>query len=86
MSTQVREVDSKGRLTLGKEKAGRQFQIEELDGRLILTPVVTIPARESWLHANPEAMASVMRGLQQSAAGERRYLGSFAHFADDDID
>jgi len=47
---------------------------------------LTIPAREAWLHANPEAIASVTRGLRQSAVCERQCVGSFVQFADEDID
>jgi hypothetical protein len=38
-------------------------------GQIVLDPQVTIPASEIWLFRNPEALASVMRGLSDAAHG-----------------
>ncbi len=38
-------------------------------GQIILDPQVTIPASEAWLFNNPEAIASVRRGLADAADG-----------------
>ena len=38
-------------------------------GQIVLDPQVTIPASEVWLFNNPEALASVRRGLADAAAG-----------------
>ena len=38
-------------------------------GQIILDPQVTIPASEAWLFNNPDALASVQRGLADAAQG-----------------
>jgi hypothetical protein len=77
--------DSKGRITLGRAAEGVSgFQMEQReDGTIILKPMVEIPAREAWLHRNKKALASVQKGLEQSAKGQTKDLGSFARYADD---
>jgi len=39
-------------------------------GQIILDPQVTIPASEAWLFNNPDALASVRRGLSDAAQGK----------------
>jgi len=39
-------------------------------GQIVLDPQVTIPAYEAWLFDNPEALASVRRGLADAADGK----------------
>lgn len=46
----------------------------------------SIPENQRWLWQNPEALAMVLRGLQEAASGKGRYLGSFAEYADLEID
>ena len=77
--------DSKGRITLGDlAKNVSSFTVVELpDGAIRLEPNVEIPAREKWLFGNKEALESVRRGIEQSAKGEVRSLGSFAEHAKD---
>jgi len=38
-------------------------------GQIVLDPQVTIPASEVWLFNNPDALASVRRGLSDAAQG-----------------
>ncbi|CAN5531307.1 hypothetical protein BH11ARM2_BH11ARM2_02320 [soil metagenome] len=56
------------------------------NGDILLSPVVIRHEREAWLFDNPEALASVHRGLEQSARGKGKSLGSFTQYADLDID
>ncbi len=78
---EVRKVDTSGRLSLGRDKAGEQYDLEESpDGTITLTPVVVIPKRELWLHQNAEAKQSVLQGLADSAAGRTTDGGDFSQY------
>lgn len=81
--------DPQGRISLRKSqapesKATAYKTYRGPHGEILLMPIVEIPERELWVHENPEVKASIMRGLEQSAQGETRTWGSFAHFLDDD--
>ncbi len=80
--------DAKGRINLGKLAEGissfRAHRTEE--GNIVLEPYSEIPAREKWLFDNPQALEAVKAGLAQAASGETRSLGSFAQYADADIE
>ena len=39
-------------------------------GQIVLDPQVTIPASEAWLFDDPEALASVSKGLAEVASGK----------------
>ncbi len=80
--------DAKGRINLGKLAQGvSSFRARRTaDGNIILEPFAEIPAREKWLFDNKSALNAVQIGLQQAAAGETRSLGSFAQYADEEID
>ncbi len=84
---EVRKVDDAGRLSLGRSKAGEQYDITETDdGTLVLTPMSMIPKREVWLYKDPRAMALVQQGLAESARGEATHIGSFALYAGDQLE
>ena len=84
---ELRRPDSQGRIIIGKGYTDKLFSVEpQTNGDIVLRPVVAIHEREAWLFANPEALASVKRGLEQSAAGQVVDLGSFEEFASDDLD
>ena len=80
-------LDQKKRISLTRfiPKEGiDSFKITVEDsGRIILEPLAEIPSRELWLYQNPEALASVKRGLKQSAEGKTRSRGSFAKYVDE---
>jgi hypothetical protein len=79
----AQKLDSKKRLSIGPAMIkGVSYAIyRNKIGQIILDPVVTIPASEAWLFRNKKALASVKRGLEDSAGGRTRSLGSFAKFA-----
>ncbi|KKM25979.1 hypothetical protein LCGC14_1589490 [marine sediment metagenome] len=67
----VKRVDGQGRVTLGKAFARQLVTLREVEeGTVEITIAVAIPAREVWLHKNKAALASVMRGLEQTGRGE----------------
>jgi len=64
--------DAKKRVLLPKSlvRKGITYHIYSNSvGQIILDPQVTIPASEAWLFNNPEAIASVRRGLADAADG-----------------
>ena len=80
--------DAKGRVTLGKMADGiSSFRAtQNIDGSIVLKPYVEIALKDSWLAKNPEALASVRRGLADAAAGRVHDLGDFSKYADGDIE
>jgi hypothetical protein len=76
------KVDSKNRISLGVVSASNRFRVLRNDtGQYILDPIVLAPESEQWLHKNKRVLASVKKGLKQSAQGRTVRLGSFAKFA-----
>lgn len=88
MHAKTVKADAKGRVALGAESAGREFVVlpTKTGYRMEAVKTVTVPEDEAWLWQNPEALAMVMQGIEESKAGKGRYLGSFAEFADIDPD
>jgi hypothetical protein len=81
------EVDSRGRISLGKVGAepGRRYRVEHnVDGVLLLIPVVSIPEREMIVWHEPELARAIREGLDEAKRGETADLGSFAEYADDE--
>ncbi len=81
--TEFAQPDAKKRLSLGEALGeARAYNIYRNPlGQVILDPVKAVPASEMWLYENPEALASVKRGLRESAEGKTVYRGSFAKHA-----
>jgi hypothetical protein len=75
--------DAKKRLSLGEALAGGSaFNVYRNKlGQIVLDPVKAIPVSEAWLWENPDALASVKRGLQQAGKGETHDLGDFTRYA-----
>jgi hypothetical protein len=67
--------------------AGIRFGVYVNDaGQVLLSPEVSVPMHELWLYRNPEALKKVVRGLEQARDGKLKELGSFAKYADDEIE
>ncbi|OGI03446.1 MAG: hypothetical protein A2Y25_10640 [Candidatus Melainabacteria bacterium GWF2_37_15] len=82
------KLDSKRRITLGKlaENDVTSYDAElKDDGTIILHPKVEIPAHEAWLYKNPEALAGVLKGMEDIKAGRVTYM-DFSEYADDEIE
>ena len=83
------EVDSRGRLSVAKAGArpGMRYRVSyDSDGDILLTPVVSVPAREALVWESPELAASIRRGIEEAHRGETHDLGSFGRYLDDDED
>lgn len=77
--------DTKGRIYLGKLAEGVSGFTVQVDKnhRIILDPLVEIPAREKWLFDNKLALQSVRQGLKEAKARKVHDLGSFAKNLDE---
>ena len=75
--------DAKKRLSLGETLgSATAYNIYRNSlGQLILDPVKAVPASEMWLFEDVKALASVKKGLRESAEGKSVYRGSFAKHA-----
>lgn len=85
------QMDSKYRVCLGNLLSQDErdhlssFRISRgKDGKIILDPLVEIPAREHWIYKNPDAMASLMQGLEEAKEGKIVEMDTdFSEFLDD---
>ncbi len=83
------KVDSRGRISLGEAGAtpGRRYRVERnVDGVLLLIPVVSIPEREMIVWRNPAIAESILEGLAEAEAGQTVERPGFTEPADDDED
>ena len=81
METIKLTVDSRKRVSLTKllpEGNISSVRAYKDDQRIILEPMVEIPAREAWLYKNKAALDKVRKGLSQKGTIKR---GSFAKYA-----
>ena len=65
----IKMIDSKGRVNVGAEFAGKQVILEPVDTGLRLQYVKAVPAHEAWLWENEAALNAVHEGIQQAASG-----------------
>ncbi len=76
-------VDSRKRISLNKllpELPVSSVRAYLDDGKIILEPMVEIPAREAWLYQNEKALKNVRTGLSEKGTIKR---GSFAEYVED---
>ncbi len=81
METIKLTVDSRKRISLTKLLPGGKIssvRAYKEDERIILEPMVEIPAREAWLYENRGSLEKVKKGLSQKGTIKR---GSFAKYA-----
>lgn len=72
---------------LGEDIRNLSFEVTvNAELQIVLTPLVAVPAREAWLWRNPEALASVLRGIDQAKRGELADIGSFASHAQEPLE
>ena len=72
-------LDTKKRVTLGavfkKSRLFNETSVETFEtfigseGDILLKPRVSIPARELWIHQNPNAAKDIQRGIQDIKQG-----------------
>lgn len=79
--------DSKGRVTLGSLSEGVSgFRVSvDLQHRIILEPLVEIPAREKWVFKNPEILGQIKQGIEDAAQGKITKR-DFSQYLDDSDD
>ena len=80
-------IEADGTLHLGDNAVAQRYRILiNENGQLLLDPIAPIDDREQWLWQNPDAIAMVQTGITQAAQGKIQSLGSFAQYANLDID
>ncbi len=82
-------LDARKRISLAKllpDYEVGSFRAYTEGGKIILEPMVEIPARELWLYKNPKAYQSVQRGLDQGEKGKVKKLNKdFSKFVNEEI-
>lgn len=84
-------IDAKQRICLGRvlskeeREAFSSFHIYREKNKIILEPLVEVPAKSHWIYKNPKAMSSLQRGLEDIKAGRVSELDrDFSEFVNDD--
>lgn len=71
-------------LTKEERELYHSFRVYWEDGRIILEPVSQVPEKGHWIYRNPEALQSLLKGIQDAEKGKLQDLGSFAEYAKED--
>jgi hypothetical protein len=83
------EADNRGRVTIARAGArpGRRYRVyANVDGLVVLEPVVSIPEREMLAWENPPLAQQIRDGVAEAEAGATADLGSFAQFLNETDD
>jgi hypothetical protein len=68
---ETKHVDSRGRVVLGKAFANRLVIVNQIgEGDLQIIKAEAVPARESWLYKNPDALRAVLGGIEEAREGK----------------
>ncbi|HUQ68277.1 MAG TPA: hypothetical protein VM165_02070 [Planctomycetaceae bacterium] len=67
---ETKTIDSRGRLALGAEFAGKTVLVKKTETGLEIVSAVVIPEYEVWMLRNPEARESLERAIAQAAERE----------------
>lgn len=86
------QMDDKYRICLGKFLSLEEREVlssfrvsRQEDGKIVLDPLVEISASDHWIYKNPEALASLMRGIEDAKNGNIVDLDiDFSQFLDND--
>ncbi len=62
----LKTIDDRGRLSIGREYAGRIVQVEADGDAIVVRLCRVVPEREAWLWESESAKEMVDRGLQQA--------------------
>lgn len=68
----VKQVDSKGRIVLGSEYAGK-LMIVDCDSdpsKIVLIPAIAMPKKDVDLLRNSEALQEILEGLKEAKEGK----------------
>ena len=84
-------MDNKQRICLGRlltkeeKEAFSSFRVYRESDKIILEPLIEVPAKSHWIYKNPKAMASLQRGLEDIKAGRITEIDrDFSEFIQDD--
>lgn len=86
------QLDNKFRICLGNflSKEEREqlssFRVtRQEDGKIVLDPMIEIPADEHWIFKNPKALASLKQGIEDAKAGRIVHVNiDFSQFLTED--
>ena len=74
-----------GILTKEERETFSSFRVYRESGKIILEPLVEVPAKSEWIYKKPEAMGSLQRGLEDIKEGRVSELDrDFSEFIKDD--